>query len=366
MPKLHEKPSVRLSRTASSLRILWKWVQLLAVISALLLTPVVIGIMQRYDLCSPIGIIGLICDLLFAADVFLAKFTRARRKRRRPHAYSPSWLLLVASSALVVIPVVYLLGGSPETLAWCCVFRALAAIKLPPLYRAFKQALEKRGMFVHETYVRVVLVFIFAIFYSSMLACAWFSVSCRRQDMRECLLDGHSWVARDPALDIDLPASRYSRSLHFVVQTLFTIGYGDISPVSNREIVFALFLILNGSLFYAFMISSITSLLSNRDATTKLFRSEANVIKDFFVSRGVASDISEQIQGYFDFLFARKKGVLDSAALAAMPAALSLAVRASFAPCLEQASFFQTLSKSGADAAAVSIIRACAEELVFR
>lgn len=365
---------------SSSCVLFWLCTQLLVVASALIVTPILIGVTQRYLLSSPLVLIGHICDALMAVDVAIAKATCLRKKRRKILAVSPSWLLLIMSSALVVVPVVYSLGGAEDTLAWCTIFRMLAVLKLPPLYRLFKQAMEKKGLFVHETYVRVVLVFVFAIFYSSILACAWFYLSCRRRDLSTCLLDDGLWVARDSVLDIRDPVSRYFRSLYFVVQTLFTIGYGDIYPVSNSEIMFTLFLILNGSLFYAFMISSITSLLSNRDATTKLFRSETNVIKDFFSARGVASDIAEQMQGYFDFLFSRKKGVLEGTVLAALPSSLSLAVKASFAPCLEQVAFFQAIRKhcacfagAGAERASrctccggIDIVRACAEQLTFR
>ena len=41
--------------------------------------------------------------------------------------------------------------------------------------------------------------------------------------------------------------SDYIRSMYFILQTLFTIGYGDVSPVNDIEILFTLFLILNGS-----------------------------------------------------------------------------------------------------------------------
>lgn len=311
---------------------------------AIILTPIIIGILQQYNVSSPVVIFGHVCDMLFAVDVFASKAFRV--KRRRARAQSSSWLSLASASPLAIVPLMYSFGGGPETLAWCCIFRMIVVCKLPPLYRTFKQVMEEYGYFIHETYVRVVMAFVFAAFYSSMLACIWFSVSCRRRDVEGCLLQEDSWVALDSVMDIKDPSSRYIRSLHFIVQTLFTIGYGDIFPINNNEIVFTLFLILNGSLFYAFMISSITSLLSNRDATTKLYRSETNAIKDFFASRGVSSDISEQIQGYFDFLFTRKKGVLDSAALAAVPSSLARAVKASFVPCLEQVPFFQAIVKS--------------------
>lgn len=368
--------------------LLWQWIQLTAVVFALILTPIAIGVVQQYIISSPLVIMCHVCDVLFAIDVVVSKATWVRKKRKRMRAESSTWLMMLASSALVITPVVYYLDGDGGAMAWCGVVRMLVIFKLPPLYRIFKRIMEENGLFVHETYVRVVLVFIFAIFYSSVLACVWFYISCRQSDLQVCLQNSNSWVANDLVLIIEDPVSRYFRSLYFVVQTLFTIGYGDITPVNNTEILLTLFLILNGSLFYAFMISSITSLLSNRDATTKLYRSETNVIKDFFNSRGVSTDISEQLQGYFDFLFTRKKGVLDTSVLSAMPRSLSLAVKASFSPCLEQVAFFQAMksaclcyagkgepankarAKKHADKCSVcggvDIIRSCTEELFFR
>lgn len=346
------RPIVGLHR---NFNFIWVCVQLVATFVGILLTPIVAGVYQRYSISSPVVLIAHFCDLLYAMDALRSFSVGTSMRTTRSHqAHRGSWggnrlISLIAASSLVIVPVVLTLGATREAAAACSAVRMAVALRFPQLYASLKCMLEDRGMFIHETYIRVVLAFLFAIMHSSLLACVWFYISCHccPGEMSQCLADPNSWVAQDAVLarSIEHPGTRYLRALHFVIQTLFTIGYGDIHPVNNHEILFTLFLIMNGSLFYAFLISSLTSLLSNRDATTKLFRSEANSIKDLFSSRGASSDASEQLQGYLDFLFSRKRGVLDEAVLSSLPVSLSHAVRTSFAPRLEEVPFFAAIKK---------------------
>lgn len=280
--------------------------------------------------------------------------------------------------ALLYPILVHGLGYSLEAAVWVLLLRLALAADLPSRLRGLHRSAEERGVYVHSTYARVMLTFFIMMLYSSFLACVWFRLGCALDYDQAAGSDGppacrttasssaaaaaqaasstsSSWVLEDVyirgALDLSRPLSRYARSLHFVVQTIFTIGYGDIHPSNSTEASVALFIILNGSLFYAFLISSLTSLLSNRDATTKLHRGESNAILNYFRSRGVASEVLEQLQSYSEFLFSQGRGVADEAVLCALPRPLSDAIRRGFRDKLLNVPFFQALHECLGDAA---------------
>ena len=360
----------------------------------LLLTPIVIMIQQYYIFDSPTVIIGNICDVLYIIDA-IAQYYNLIPKNNKSTIYSfrsPSvgqlqrskssistlFLRILCGASIVIAPLAVVAGVKPHVLGWICLCRLGVMAELPRKYRHFKQILEDRLVFIHETYSRVILAFILVILHSSNLACLWYYISCHSQDVTLCL-NNNNWVSNDAVLDINSNVSKYFRSLYFVIQTLFTIGFGDIRPYNNSELIFTLFLIMNGSLFYAFLISSITSLLSNRDASTKLHRAETNVVSLYFRTVGIGSDLLERLHGYYEYLFTKKRGLLDSAILNALPISISSSAKLAFASKLESIPFFRVLQNTASRSRRMSstgeepvgprvstFIAACALRLEFR
>ena len=112
---------------------------------------------------------------------------------------------------------------------------------------------------------RIVSLLIFAGLYASTAACLWFSLACIKSESVGYLPSStyrksdplvvcspkvlNSWISNDIVIIPDQTLSAYLRSLHFVMQTLFTVGFGDIWPVSSEEFGFALVMIMISSLF---------------------------------------------------------------------------------------------------------------------
>jgi Ion channel len=54
-------------------------------------------------------------------------------------------------------------------------------------------------------------------------------------------------------------------SLYFVVQTVATVGYGDVNPTNSEERIFVIFLMLSGVVAFSFVSGSISSLMLSID-----------------------------------------------------------------------------------------------------
>ena len=138
-----------------------------------------------------------------------------------------------------------------------------------------KARFEADGHAMTEAMSRILLTLALSLLQSSALACVWFRMSCHvtidASDERSCLRAEHgatTWVELDQVQDLNEPISCYLRSFYFIVVTFFTIGFGDIVPVNDGELVFVVLLIVNSCLFYAFLISSMRSVMANRDVAT--------------------------------------------------------------------------------------------------
>lgn len=56
-------------------------------------------------------------------------------------------------------------------------------------------------------------------------------------------------------------------SFYFTVTTIVTVGYGDITAVNTGERMIAIFLMIIGVISFSFATGSLSSIISNYDAS---------------------------------------------------------------------------------------------------
>ena len=64
----------------------------------------------------------------------------------------------------------------------------------------------------------------------------------------------------------------YTVSLYWVVQTIATVGYGDVALVNTNERCFALIIMIIGVLAFSFASGALTSLLMDMDFKNMKFK----------------------------------------------------------------------------------------------
>ena len=299
-----------------------------------------------------LGIEGLdFPAILITADSFaLVLFLDHVRRAKQPSRDIESYVTLLGLSPMILVPIVQAASSNHTAIAYISILRLLRAPLLPKQFHAATFALAKNGVAVlNDMMEKILFTSLVALFFTSTSACIWFFLSCNDTgEVRDhCRIDdsGGSWISQDiqdGTLNINSSASRYFRSFHFVAQTLLTIGYGDIYPVSTTEICFSLFLMLSGAIFYAYIISAITALLSSRDITTKLFRNDLTSLRRYLKLRKVPEeDQRNSFVLYLEFLFSRQLGVTEENVLEALPDHVSKEIRTSLCmPQLKQVPFF--------------------------
>ena len=147
----------------------------------------------------------------------------------------------------------------------------------------------------------------------------------------------------------------YNILIYFLIHTVIA---GDINIVSNEEYVFSLFLILNGSLYYAFLISSISSLISNKDVTTKMFRSDLAKVCTLLQVRDTPEALRMRINSFFQHSLVRQCGCNENSFLNDIPVSLLKEIKHSYSDQLRILPFFSSLSDS--------FIELCVERLTYR
>eukprot|EP00804_Cyclotella_cryptica_P021886 CCRYP_000852-RA/>CCRYP_000852-RA protein AED:0.03 eAED:0.03 QI:454/0.9/0.90/1/0.7/0.72/11/722/2116 len=88
----------------------------------------------------------------------------------------------------------------------------------------------------------------------------------------------------------------YVRSLHFAITTLSTVGYGDVSPVTELETIWENVVVLMGACFSAGLIGSMLQLLSQNDTMgANSFSTKVQKLKEYMAYRKLPSSLQNNI-----------------------------------------------------------------------
>ena len=101
----------------------------------------------------------------------------------------------------------------------------------------------------------------------------------------------------------------YVSSIYFIVVTITTVGYGDISGNSLLEISFQMFLLIIGTLAYSFILSYISNYIVKKNEKTRVFEQNLNILKEIKLNNPLLKDnvYQEVIKNLFnEQLYERK------------------------------------------------------------
>ena len=81
-----------------------------------------------------------------------------------------------------------------------------------------------------------------------------------------------------------------------VLQTITTVGYGDISAVTNSERSFGLITMMFGVGFYSFTIGNVTALVTQVDYHQRKLRRQLSTLVEFAKKANLPKDLVRKIK----------------------------------------------------------------------
>ena len=110
---------------------------------------------------------------------------------------------------------------------------------------------------MNQASLRMIQGLIFSMVISHIIGCLWF-LTAKLNDFNP-----DTWVATVNATDwntFDL----YLISLYWSVQTVLTVGYGDVPPHTVPEIILAMIWMIGGVTLYSFNIGNYGSMIEEK------------------------------------------------------------------------------------------------------
>jgi hypothetical protein len=266
-----------------------------------------------------IQILTIICDTIccgFAAKTFQLKSGR-----------SSLFLLLLNFILFLISCLLFTLHGQDIFAKVSKIFGLLRYLRYLAIFKTeiiiqFQNSLISRILYVLGIFIQCI----------HLLSCVWFFVACPFT-RSTCLSHGESWVSHDVALHIDSDFSVWLRSMYFVLQTLATVGYGDIHVSFGMEMVFAVLLMFFGSVWNGFVISVVTTIMRSLKIASILYQQEINELNN--MSKHVSewnNNRGHFLSNLIDFkrlLFTKQLGIDEEQLISSLPPSLAMNVRKS-------------------------------------
>ena len=161
---------------------------------------------------------------------------------------------------------------------------------------------------------RLVFLLLKLLYLSHILACGWYFVA----DLSvEAQVSGGrpttTWITeldagKDPADAIANSDAgvKYLYSVYWTLTTLTTVGYGDITPTNQAELVYASVTLLVGGLAFGYMIGNISSMIEQLNRQQSLVRDKMDVIKDYLAWRQMPPDLATRIKSFYSYHYSMR------------------------------------------------------------
>ncbi len=116
--------------------------------------------------------------------------------------------------------------------------------------------------------------------------------------------------------------TNYLRALYWTIQTLSTVGYGDLPPTTNAQTFYAMAVMMVGVGVYSYIIGNVASLLANIDPAKAQHLANMERLTAFMNYRNIPPRLQKRIRDYYAYLWEKRMSFEESTVLSALPPSL--------------------------------------------
>jgi hypothetical protein len=124
-----------------------------------------------------------------------------------------------------------------------------------------------------------------------LAACLWYFIPSLIYDKEP------SWITSADILDSS-PNAQFIVSYYWAMQTLFTIGYGDVTPVHASEQFLAILWMIFGVGFYSYVVGVIIHMIKVLDKDNEDLQRQLATLHDFAYVNNLSPKVHMKINKY--------------------------------------------------------------------
>lgn len=288
----------------NTLKNIWDTIILFITVYAVVEAPLLIV----FDI-NPKGIFAItdfFISIFYIIDIFFIIIT-IKKEKNLPHyqqksegsGYIKMWLWSDIISA-IPFDILFSLFFSGQYR----IFRAMRLLKLIRVTSIIGRI--RKSNVINPSILRLLALIFWIVMFSHFIACGWIAIYDYAKDLTR----------------IDI----YIRAYYWTVTTITTIGYGDITPSNNLQILYAMMIEIIGAGMYGFIIANIANLIANIDIAKAQFQEKMEKIGTFMKYRNIPEDMQNRINSYYKYLWASRRGYDESSVLDDLPHPLKVQV----------------------------------------
>ncbi len=129
------------------------------------------------------------------------------------------------------------------------------------------------------------------------------------------------WISINPTTDTDL-TTIYVKAIYFIVTTMATVGYGDITPSTNMGRLFAMLIMIIGVGGYSLLVAQISKTLLEHDKRKTQTQYRLAVLESFLRHYEIPVALQKSVYGFYNHLLSHQMNDVEEEILNTLPTAL--------------------------------------------
>jgi voltage-gated potassium channel len=127
------------------------------------------------------------------------------------------------------------------------------------------------------------------------------------------------WIALGGDAETTDAELRLVRAVYWAITTMASVGYGDIVPKTIPQMYYACAIMVTGVATFGYILSNIATLMLRIDAARQHQEEVRDRVEFFMQYHEVPAELRQRVRGYFQYLWASKRGYNDAEVFQSLP-----------------------------------------------